>query len=138
MKRYILAGVALLAVVLTVVLVFGRSNAGEIEQHGFYGTITYTNCDCTDGAYADRVHITKLPNGPTETVHVYGCSQGTGAYDSELTDGLVFEPGDYKLIVGFNDEGPSECELSTIAQVTHQYSKQQVNLTAYGPSGGGS
>ena len=138
MKRYILAGTAVLAAILIVVFFVNRSNADDPEQHGFYGTITYHDCDCTDGAYADMVYITKLPDGPTKSVGVYGCGQGTGYYDTELTNDLVFEPGDYKLIVGFDPEGSSECNLSSISQVYHQYSKQQVNLAAYGPTGGGS
>jgi hypothetical protein len=137
MKRYILAGTAVLAFVLTVIFVFGRSSAGEIEHRGFYGSITYNNCDCTDGAYADQVYIKKLPSGPIDNVGV-SCYQGVGSYDTEASNQLVFEPGDYQLWVGFNPSGPSECETSAIQQVKHQYGKQQVDLTVYGPGGGGS
>jgi hypothetical protein len=137
MRRYILAGTAVVAVILTVVFVYGRSGAGEIEHRGFYGSITYNNCDCTESAYADQVYIKKLPSGPTEHVGVI-CNQGVGTYDTEASDQLVFEPGDYQLWVWFNPSGPSECETSSIEEVEHQYGKQEVNITAYGPTGGGS
>ncbi len=137
MKRYILTGTAILAVVLAVVFAVNRSSADEPKWRGFYGTITYNDCDCTDGAYADRVYIKKLPSGTPENVGV-SCYQGVGSYDTEASSQLVFEPGDYQLWVVFNPAGPSECETGSIQEVKHQYGKQQVNLTVYGPTGGGS
>jgi len=137
MKRYMLIGTATLVFGLAAVFLFGRSEADNPEWRGFYGSITYNNCECTDGAYADRVYIKKLPNGPTKSAGVYYCSQGTGTYDTERTDDLVFEPGDYQLWVEFHPVY-SECETSYIEQVEHGYSKQQVDLTALGPTDGGS
>ncbi len=137
MKRYIFTGMAILAVVLTIVFVANRSSADENDYHGFYGSITYNDCDCTDGAYADRVYIKKLPSGTPKYVGVT-CRQGVGSYDTEVSDDLVFAPGSYQLWVEFDDGGLSECETSSIEQVTHGYSKQQVNIIAYGPTGGGS
>ena len=136
MKKYIFGGAGVLIVILVVIFAAQRSQADLQPYYGFKGTITYTNCDCTDGAYGDRVYIKKLPNGPIKSAGVYGCSQGSGAYNTKATDGLVFEEGDYQLWVGFNPTY-SECETSQIEQVEHGLSEQTVNLTAYGPSGGG-
>jgi hypothetical protein len=138
-KKYIFTGAAMLAVIMAVVLAVNRPNAQEVPPtfHGFYGTITYTNCDCIDEAYGDRIYIKKLPSGPTKDVGL-SCHLGVGSYDTEASDMLVFEPGDYQLWVWFNPSGPSECETSQIVEVEHNYQKQQVNLIAYGPTGGGS
>ena len=84
MKRYILAGTAVLAAILIVVFFVNRSNADDPEQHGFYGTITYHDCDCTEGGYADLVYIKELPSGPTKSSPIW-CSQGVGYYDTEAT-----------------------------------------------------
>ena len=137
MKRYILTGTAIIAVVLAVIFVVNRSDADEPKWRGFYGSITYSDCDCTDEAYADKVYIKKLPSGPTEHVGV-SCYQGVGSYDTEASSQLVFEPGDYQLWVEFHPLGGSECETSSIEEVEHGYSKQQVDITAHGPTGGGS
>jgi len=139
MKRYMLIGTATLVLGLAAVFLFGRLGAQETppEWHGFYGSITYNNCECTDEAYADKVYIKRLPSGPIKSVGV-SCNFGVGSYDTEESDDLVFEPGDYQLWVEFNEQGPSECETSSIEQVEHQYSKQEVDITAYGPTGGGS
>ena len=134
MKKYIFGVLALGAVILGTMSFLNPSSTMAQEYRGFYGTITYKNCECTDEAYADRVYIKKLPSGPTEWVPIW-CNSGSGSYDTEASNQLVFAPGDYQIWVEFDPEY-SECETSNIEQIEHGYSKQQVNLTALGPTGG--
>ena len=135
MKRYILTGTAILAVVLAVVFVFNHSSADDPEQHGFYGYVTYSNCDCSDGAYPDRVFIQELPSGTPDGYYLV-CRNNQGWYDTEIMAEKTYPPGDYKIWLDLWDD--SDCETGTIQQVYHQYATQQVDLTAYGPGGGGS
>ena len=132
MKKYIFGGAALLAVILAVIFIANRSEAqrGSIEYHGFYGTITYRGCECTEQAYADKVYVKELPDGIPVYVGVL-CEQGVGSYDTEASIGKVFAPGTYQLWMEFYP-GQSECDSSSVAVVEHGYSKQQVNLSAYG------
>jgi hypothetical protein len=133
MKRYILAGTALLAVVLTVILVYGRSNADESELHGFYGYVTYSNCDCGEGAYGDKVAIKNLATSETD-YYPSVCRNNQGWYDTEAMEGKVYDPGNYEIWVDLN--GESNCETSSTRFVTHGHLEQQVDLTASAPGGG--
>jgi hypothetical protein len=133
MKRYILAGTAVLAIVLAVVFVFGRSSADEIEQHGFWGIVTYSNCNCGQGAYGDQVAIQQLPSGPID-YWASVCRNNEGWYDTEAMGETVYPPGNYKIWLILNEN--SDCETSSIRYVTHRYAKQQVDLSASAPGGG--
>jgi hypothetical protein len=133
MKRYILAGTAFLAIVLAVVFVFGRSNAGEIEQHGFWGNVTYSNCECGQGAYGDQVSVKDLSTGQTD-YFASVCRNNQGLYDTELMGDTVYPPGDYQISLILHSG--SDCEVSSSKYVTHGYAKQQVDLSASTPSGG--
>ena len=134
MKKYIFTRTAIIAVILAVIFVANRSSADDPEQHGFYGTISYDECDCGMGAYSDKVAIQELPSGTPDYFTLF-CRNNQSEYDTEESE-KVYPPGNYKIWLVLNEN--TDCETSTIQQVYHQYSKQQVNLTAYGPTGGGS
>jgi hypothetical protein len=135
MNRYIFAGAALLAVIFAAISLFSPSKAVAQEYAGFYGTITYSQCECTEEAYADKVVIKEIPDGDPVVCGIT-CDGDYGTYDTE-SNCAVFPPGNYQLYLQFDDPN-SECVIGSVVQVTHGYTSQKVDLTAYGSGGGGS
>lgn len=135
MKRYIFAGAALLAFILASLSLFNPSSAIAQEYAGFYGTITYSQCECSEGAYPDKVVIKEIPDGEPVPCGIT-CDEGYGWYNTGVSC-AVFPPGNYQLSLQFDDSG-SECVTGAVVQVTHGYTSQRVDLTAYGSGGGGS
>lgn len=103
--------------------------ATALADGGFYGTITYKNCDCTSGG-GDRVKIQKLPGGVGDEC-VVDCWPCCG-YNTEA-DCLphTFSPGTYRLWVDLH-EGTDSC-ATVIKIVEHGEELQEVNLVVNGP-----
>ncbi len=120
-----------LTYLIVITLIGSIVTADENENGGFWGNIDYQNCDCTGFAYADRVQIQQLPDG-TPTYFGVICRSGGDGYDTGET---TFPPGTYRFSVVLSTA--SECDHSQIVQVSHGYSRQQVDLIVYGPGGGG-
>lgn len=81
-----------------------------LADSAFYGAITYTNCTCADGAYADIITITDKFNNSYST--------GTLCYPGG--DGYNFgniPAGTYTMTVTFN--GTSGCNFFVTQTVVH-------------------
>ena len=102
---------------------------------GFYGSITYKNCDCSWPPYYDRVRIerTDQSGGPW----YYGVDCGHHGYSTQGGNPETFPPGQYTIGLVFGDS--SNCTLTFFQGVTHGEDWQEVNLVAYRqgtPAGG--
>ena len=122
--RNLLLGLILVIFVSTVALADG----------GFYGSVTYKNCECSWPPNYDRVRIVRIDQvgGPW----FYGVDCWGPGYSTEGGAPETFPPGRYQLVVALDEN--SECRkglggLSVV--VTHGDDWQEVNLIVRGPEG---
>ena len=102
-------------------------SATALADGGFYGTVTYNNCDCT--LAGDKVMIVPVSGGDPDECGI-DCSPCCG-YNTQGCDPVTFPPGTFKLWVHL-DAGTDSC-ATAIKIVEHGSESQEVNLTVQGP-----
>jgi hypothetical protein len=95
-----------------------------LADGGFYGTVTYINCDCT-WAGADFVRI-----APTGQAEYYDYGIRCGGNPGYTTNPDTFPPGYYDFYVHTEDCDPPIYPI----RVYHGSEEQEVNLTVRGPN----
>jgi hypothetical protein len=98
---------------------------------GFYGDIHYQNCTCN---MADQVKIQSTSGGQAYLYYIERCG-GNPGYTTAHGSPSTFIPGNYYISAALH-EG-SDCDHTYVQMVQHGYADQKVDLTVYGPSGGG-
>jgi len=110
--------------VILSLLVVAFMSPAAFADGGFYGTVTYSNCDCT-GMGGDIVRIKKMSTGQMWDCDV-GCRPCCG-YNTGSCGLSTFPPGTYRLWVVVEDN----CH-SLPKTVEHGHDWQEVNIKVYG------
>jgi hypothetical protein len=120
--------VALLFIVFSAATLWAGPDNSE-KHGGFYGTVTYVNCTCDT---YDRVSIEPASGGDPSLFYLERC----GGQPGYTTSPTTFVQGYY--YIGIVKHQGSDCDHTFVQLVQHGSFDQEVNLTIYGPDGGGS
>ena len=112
------------------------ASAIVLADGGFYGSVTYKNCECTT-LPKDNVEIYQELSNQSYFCHVQ-CNAGQGSYNTRVCDPPhVYPPGWYVLHVAVSRE--SNCwgghpTPGIPVRVYHGLDWQEVNLVVEGPT----
>jgi hypothetical protein len=96
--------------------------AAALADGGFYGGITYINCDCTQ--FEDKVYIQPVLGGEGGVCNI-DCL--CNLYNTYGCDPSTYPPGTYRMWVA---SPGCKCNIS---YVVHGSEDQEVNFTVRGP-----
>jgi len=102
------------------------------EQGGFYGIITFVDCNCENPL--DRVSIQPAQGGGGELYGADCSGQLPYGYTTLGSEHPYWNPGYY--YISFVIREASDCDHTVVQYVNHGSEHQEVNLVVYGPSGG--
>jgi hypothetical protein len=102
-------------------------SAMAFADGGFYGSVTYKNCDCYWNG--DKVIIKPL-EGQCDPGYCWVDCWGPG-YSTQGADPETYPPGLYDLTVEISEQ--SNCYYGVTVRVYHGEDWQEVNLVVKGP-----
>jgi hypothetical protein len=103
-------------------------SATALADGGFYGSITYDDCDCTYPPDGDKVMIRPVGGG---TPYECGINCPRESYNTDGCWPFTFPPGTYEMWVAAKD-----CyNYWPPKVVVHGEEWQEVNFTVHGPEG---
>ncbi len=105
------------------------AGATAFADGGFFGSIDYRNCDCSNGPGFDQVKISSTAGGSST---FWSAACGGGGPDGYNTGTQTFPPGWYDIAVVLGIS--TDCDKVQLERVYHGTDDQRVNLIVYGPT----
>jgi hypothetical protein len=117
--------------IILALILFACFSSAALADGGFNGTVTYKDCTCNT---ADKARIQPTSGGQAYEYNLARCG-GTPGYTTQGGNPETFAPGTYYVSVVIHTG--SDCDHTFVQYVNHGTAWQTVDLTVYGPAGGG-